>query len=345
MFFRCVCIWIGICAAIAAQGMQRDSSSRAIGLDERLSPVALFRTSLFDNPASQVYRYNTSLTQIGLSGVYDQQQEAVVMQQGRGNRFAAFDADSYVKRNGNTVWGSAGYRVGRTMHTVWNENAAILSGDAMYSLACRYVAQAPAEYVVEVVKRFNEMALQICEGQQLDMEFESRNSVSEEEYLQMIRLKTSVLLANSLAVGGLLGGASDEAVERLYHFGLNLGMAFQLKDDLLDVYGDASVFGKKIGGDILCNKKTYLLIKALEHATPEQREALCAWLVMEQYVSSEKIAAVTALYNEIGVKHFCEIKIEEYSRHAAEYLMAINVDAAKKAELEILMKQMVHRIV
>lgn len=232
-----------------------------------------------------------------------------------------------------------------TVHKVWNENAAILSGDAMYSLACRYVAQAPAEYVVEVVKRFNEMALQICEGQQLDMEFESRNSVSEEEYLQMIRLKTSVLLANSLAVGGLLGGASDEAVERLYHFGLNLGMAFQLKDDLLDVYGDASVFGKKIGGDILCNKKTYLLIKALEHATPEQREALCAWLVMEQYVSSEKIATVTALYNEIGVKHFCEIKIEEYSRHAAEYLMAINVDAAKKAELEILMKQMVHRIV
>ena len=232
-----------------------------------------------------------------------------------------------------------------TVHKVWNENAAILSGDAMYSLACRYVAQAPAEYVVEVVKRFNEMALQICEGQQLDMEFESRNSVSEEEYLQMIRLKTSVLLANSLAVGGLLGGASDEAVERLYHFGLNLGMAFQLKDDLLDVYGDASVFGKKIGGDILCNKKTYLLIKALEHATPKQREALCAWLVMEQYVSSEKIAAVTALYNEIGVKHFCEIKIEEYSRHAAEYLMAINVDAAKKAELEILMKQMVHRIV
>lgn len=123
MFFRCVCIWIGICAAIAAQGMQRDSSSRAIGLDERLSPVALFRTSLFDNPASQVYRYNTSLTQIGLSGVYNQQQEAVVMQQGRGNRFAAFDADSYVKQNGNTVWGSAGYRVGRTMHTVWNENA------------------------------------------------------------------------------------------------------------------------------------------------------------------------------------------------------------------------------
>lgn len=232
-----------------------------------------------------------------------------------------------------------------TVHKVWNENAAILSGDAMYSLACRYVAQAPAEYVVEVVKRFNEMVLQICEGQQLDMEFESRNSVSEEEYLQMIRLKTSVLLANSLAVGGLLGGASDEAVERLYHFGLNLGMAFQLKDDLLDVYGDASVFGKKIGGDILCNKKTYLLIKALEHATPEQREALCAWLVMEQYVSSEKIAAVTALYNEIGVKHFCEIKIEEYSRHAAEYFMAINVDAAKKAELEILMKQMVHRIV
>lgn len=232
-----------------------------------------------------------------------------------------------------------------TVHKVWNENAAILSGDAMYSLACRYVAQAPAEYVVEVVKRFNEMALQICEGQQLDMEFESRNSVSEEEYLQMIRLKTSVLLANSLAVGGLLGGASDEAVERLYHFGLNLGMAFQLKDDLLDVYGDASVFGKKIGGDILCNKKTYLLIKALEHATPEQREALCAWLVMEQYASSEKIAAVTALYNEIGVKHFCEIKIEEYSRHAAEHLMAINVDAAKKAELEILMKQMVHRIV
>ena len=232
-----------------------------------------------------------------------------------------------------------------TVHKVWNDNVAILSGDAMLVLAYQFMAQCASEKLKDVMDLFCLTALEICEGQQLDMEFEQRKDVKEDEYIEMSRLKTSVLLAASLKIGAILGGASKEDADALYDFGVNLGLAFQLKDDLLDVYGDASVFGKKIGGDILCNKKTYLLIKALEHATPEQREALCAWLVMEQYVSSEKIAAVTALYNEIGVKHFCEIKIEEYSRHAAEYLMAINVDAAKKAELEILMKQMVHRIV
>ena len=142
-----------------------------------------------------------------------------------------------------------------TVHKVWDDNAAILSGDAMLVLAYQFMAQCPVECLKEVMDIFSLTALEICEGQQLDMEFEHRKDVKAEEYLEMIRLKTSVLLAASLKIGALLGGASSEDAEQLYDFGMNLGVAFQLKDDFLDVYGDAAVFGKNIGGDILCNKK------------------------------------------------------------------------------------------
>lgn len=192
---------------------------------------------------------------------------------------------------------------------------------------------------------FGQTALEICEGQQFDMEFETRNDVSEAEYLEMIRLKTSVLLAASLKVGALLGGASQEDARHLYDFGINLGLAFQLKDDWLDVYGDPKVFGKNIGGDILCKKKTYLLIQALEQASDAQRKELERWLATDSFDPAEKIAAVTRLYDAIGVGALCEEKIQAYTRQAEENLREVGVDATRKLELEKLLETLVSRSV
>lgn len=230
-----------------------------------------------------------------------------------------------------------------TVHKVWNDNTAILSGDAMLVLAYQYMAQCPVEHLKEVIDLFSLTALEICEGQQLDMDFEHRKDVKEEEYLEMIRLKTSVLLAASLKIGALLGGASREDAERLYDFGVNMGVAFQLKDDLLDVYGDPAVFGKNIGGDILCNKKTYMLIKAFEHADGGQLDRLNAWVDADSFDPTEKIAAVTALYNEIGIKELCEKKMAEYCERALDSLAAVNVPDAKKVELKNLMTDLMYR--
>lgn len=230
-----------------------------------------------------------------------------------------------------------------TVHKVWNDNAAILSGDAMLVLAYQFMAQCPAECLKEVMDLFSLTALEICEGQQMDMEFELRNDVKEEEYLEMIRLKTSVLLAASLKIGALLGGASVDDAERLYDFGMNMGVAFQLKDDLLDVYGDAAVFGKNIGGDILCNKKTYMLIKALEYANKEQATRLAHWIGVADFNPAEKIAAVTDLYNQIGVKALCEKKMVEYNDKAMNSLAAVNVADERKRELDKLIKELMYR--
>lgn len=230
-----------------------------------------------------------------------------------------------------------------TVHKVWNDNTAILSGDAMLVLAYQFMAQCPIEHLKEVMDLFSLTALEICEGQQLDMDFEHRKDVKEEEYLEMIRLKTSVLLAASLKIGAILGGASSEDAERLYDFGMNIGVAFQLKDDLLDVYGDPAVFGKNIGGDILCNKKTYMLIKAFEHADDEQLSRLNAWVDACSFELSEKIAAVTDLYNQIGVKELCEKKMAEYCVRAKESLAAVKVADEKKEELKKLMDNLMHR--
>jgi len=230
-----------------------------------------------------------------------------------------------------------------TVHRVWGDNAAILSGDAMLVLAYQYMAQCPEGNLKEVMELFSRTALEICEGQQLDMEFENRKDVTEEEYLEMIRLKTSVLLAASLRIGALLGDASVEDAKYLYDFGMNLGVAFQLKDDFLDVYGDSAIFGKNIGGDILCNKKTYMLIKAFEHADDEQRRQLDAWVDAVSFCPEEKIAAVTDLYNRIGVRALCEQKMEEYSERAMKSLAAVKVADEKKKELELLMTELMHR--
>lgn len=230
-----------------------------------------------------------------------------------------------------------------TVHKVWNDNVAILSGDAMLVLAYQFMAQCPSEKLKEVLDLFSLTALEICEGQQMDMEFEQRNDVSEAEYIEMIRLKTSVLLAASLKIGAVLGGASKGNADYLYDFGVNLGLAFQLKDDLLDVYGDSARFGKNIGGDILCNKKTYLVIKAFEHADKEQASQLDDWFNRKTFDPQQKIEAVTRLYNQIGVRELCEAKIVEYSRRASESLRLLDVPAENKRELEKLMEKLMYR--
>ena len=230
-----------------------------------------------------------------------------------------------------------------TVHKVWNENAAILSGDAMLVLAYQFMAAYPSASLKEVLDLFSMTALEICEGQQMDMEFESRKDVSEAEYLEMIRLKTSVLLACSLKIGAVLAGASQEDADRLYDFGINLGVAFQLKDDLLDVYGNPEGFGKNIGGDILCNKKTYLLIKAFERADEQQRRALSFWIDADTYVPEKKITAVTALYDEIGVKNLCESLMEEYTFRARAALLSVAVSDERKQALKELMEQLMFR--
>ena len=230
-----------------------------------------------------------------------------------------------------------------TVHKVWDDNAAILSGDAMLVLAYQFMAQCPVEHLKEVMDIFSLTALEICEGQQLDMEFEHRKDVKAEEYLEMIRLKTAVLLAASLKIGAILGGASPEDAENLYDFGMQIGVAFQLQDDLLDVYGDPAVFGKNIGGDILCNKKTYMLIKALERADRDQLEGLNHWLSATSFCPEEKISAVTELYTQIGIKAVCENKMREYYTRAMTSLGAVSVIEDKKSELKKLMKHLMYR--
>lgn len=220
-----------------------------------------------------------------------------------------------------------------TVHNVWNENTAILSGDAMLILAYRLMADCPKDKLADVLHVFTETTMEICEGQQWDMEFETRMDVKVEEYIEMIRLKTSVLLAAALKIGAMLGGASDEDAQKLYDFGVKIGLAFQLQDDWLDVYGDPKVFGKNIGGDILCNKKTYMLITALEEADEEQRAVLEGWLAAHDYVPAEKIAAVTALYNEIGVGKRCQEKAEALNAEGFGILDSVNLPEERKAVL------------
>ena len=220
-----------------------------------------------------------------------------------------------------------------TVHNVWNENTAILSGDAMLILAYRLVADCPKDKLAEVLDVFTETTMEICEGQQWDMEFETRMDVKVEEYIRMIRLKTSVLLAAALKIGAILADAPAEDAQKLYDFGVNTGLAFQLQDDWLDVYGDPKVFGKNIGGDILCNKKTYMLITALEKADARQREELEKWLGRGMYDPAEKVAAVTALYDEIGVGKLCQAKAEAYCTEALAVLDSIALPEERKAVL------------
>ena len=221
-----------------------------------------------------------------------------------------------------------------TVHNVWDENTAILSGDAMLILAYRLMAQCPADKLPQVLGIFTETTMEICEGQQWDMEFEKRMDVKVDEYVEMIRLKTSVLLAAALKIGACLAGAPEEDARKLYDFGVKMGLAFQLQDDWLDVYGDPKVFGKNIGGDILCNKKTYMLITALQQADDAQRAELEGWLSATNCEPAEKIAAVTRLYNKVGVGERCMERVEAYYNEGLAVLDSVALPAERKQVLK-----------
>ena len=230
-----------------------------------------------------------------------------------------------------------------TVHKKWDANTAILSGDSMLVLAYERMAQCDEKHLAKVLKLFTTTALEIGEGQQFDMEFENRNDVKEEEYIEMIRLKTSVLLACALKMGAILADASDEDAENLYKFGEQIGLAFQLQDDYLDVYGDTKVFGKEIGGDITSNKKTYMLINAFNLANEAQRAELQKWVDAKDFDRAEKVAAVTRLYNEIGIDKLAQDKIAYYFEQSKKYLDAVSVPAERKQELAKYAQKMMKR--
>lgn len=222
------------------------------------------------------------------------------------------------------VMDKADVRRGRpTVHVKWNDNTAILSGDQMLIEAYKLLSGVSADKLPTVLKLFNQMATEICEGQQYDVDFETQEQVTIEEYLKMIRLKTSVLLANALQIGAYIAGADEQAQEALYQFGIAVGLAFQIQDDILDVWGDPKTFGKVVGGDISCNKKTFVQLAAMQMANQEQQKQLQDWYSQVLDDNAEKIAAVTAIYNEIGVRSACEKEVNEYTTRALEMLQAL----------------------
>lgn len=230
-----------------------------------------------------------------------------------------------------------------TVHKKWNANQAILSGDSMLVLAYERMAQCPKEKLANVLAVFTETALEIGEGQQYDIDFEHRTDVGEEEYIEMIRLKTSVLLACALKIGGILADAPADDLENLYKFGEQMGLAFQLQDDYLDVYGDSKVFGKAIGGDITSNKKTYMLINAFNKANDAQRAELMRWVTAKEFDRQQKVTAVTNLYNEIGIDRLAQKKIAYYFDESKKYLNALQVPEERKAELRAYAEKMMVR--
>ena len=229
------------------------------------------------------------------------------------------------------------------VHKVWNDNTAILSGDNMLVMAYQMMSRCPSSALPSVISIFTETALQIDEGQQYDMEFEQRTDVTEREYLEMIRLKTSVLLACALQIGALLGGASKADAQALYAYGEKVGLAFQLQDDYLDVYGDFETFGKAIGGDILCNKKTFMLINALAHAPEHLRAELQGWLAATEYDPAEKIESVRHIYTQVGVDQMAKEQISFYIAQAEDALHALPVAEERKEILRQWTEQLLGR--
>ena len=229
-----------------------------------------------------------------------------------------------------------------TVHKKWNDNTAILSGDAMMIMAYKLFTECKKTNR-EAIITFNEATLGVCDGQQYDVDFESRNDVREEEYMEMIRLKTSLLLDCALKIGAQLAEADKEDVNNLYLFGEKMGLAFQLQDDLLDVYGDPAVFGKNIGGDILCNKKTFMLIKALQLSDKKNKEELETWIKATEFDPQEKINAVTRIYDSTGIKDICTKKIESLFAEALYHLDLVSVADWKKQGLRTFAKKLLER--
>lgn len=228
-----------------------------------------------------------------------------------------------------------------TVHVKWNDNTAILSGDQMLIEAYKLLSDVPADKLPKVLKWFNEMATGICEGQQLDVDFEHMNQVSIDDYMRMIELKTSVLLAYAMKIGGYIAGANEAQQEALYQYGLHIGLAFQIQDDILDVYGDPKTFGKAIGGDICCNKKTILLLTAMETTDAESKAELLQWM-MASDCNKEKIAAVTEIYTRLGVREACEAVMEQHTSLALAQLDRLPQNDATE-RLRLLAEKLVTR--
>ncbi|MBL4755423.1 MAG: polyprenyl synthetase family protein [Flavobacteriales bacterium] len=230
-----------------------------------------------------------------------------------------------------------------TVHEKWGSNVGILSGDAMMVMAYQQLAQCAPEHLGEVLHVFNTAALHVCEGQQMDMNFQDREQVSIAEYVRMIELKTSTLLAASLKMGAILGGASDEQAELLWEFGRNIGIAFQLQDDILDLYGEEGKFGKKVGGDIVAGKKTFLMLKALELANGALESEL-AILVSDQSRNAEvQVAETRQIFNELNVKELALAEVRKYHDEGMSHLEALAVDTSKKKLLKHMAEQLLNR--
>ena len=220
-----------------------------------------------------------------------------------------------------------------TVHTKWNPNVAILSGDTMFVKSCQLMLQAPDQAVRPVMELFHRTAIEVCEGQQMDMDFETMEDVTIDQYIEMITLKTAVLLAASLQTGGMVAGADGESCRHLYEFGKNIGVAFQLQDDILDVFGDMAKVGKVQGGDIIANKKTFLWIKAFELANHDELEELNFWAGNLNADASQKVETVTAIYNRIGIREMAEAEMSRYFDSAMLNLEAVDAPSERKSVL------------
>ncbi len=230
-----------------------------------------------------------------------------------------------------------------TVHEKWNHNIAILSGDVMLVNAYELLLDVETPYLKKVLTRFNRTAAEVCEGQQLDMNFETRWDVSEDEYIEMIKLKTSVLLGFALELGSIIAGADDAESQRLREGGINIGLGFQLKDDLLDVYGDPAKFGKQVGGDIIANKKTFLLIEALQQSSGALKNELIGWLSATEFDKQEKVQAVTAIYDQLGIRQLTEARINDFFTRGFANFEQLSADPARKALLLDFTEQLIGR--
>ena len=232
-----------------------------------------------------------------------------------------------------------------TVHTRWNSNQAILSGDVMAFVANDCIAASPPAVLPEVLKIYNRVAREVCIGQQLDMDFETTPYVSHEEYLRMVELKTAVLIAGALRIGALIGGAGQTDCDLLHSFGLNLGLAFQVQDDILDSFGDPGKFGKSIGGDIVANKKTLLLIKAFEMASGETLRKLQSLISQKEFVPEEKIASVVEIYNELGIREWADNMAARYIDRAYISLDSVTAPASRREVLSELASSLTGRVI
>jgi geranylgeranyl diphosphate synthase, type II len=230
-----------------------------------------------------------------------------------------------------------------SVHTKWNSNIAILSGDVMLVKSYDFLLNVDGKIVKEVISSFNDCASKVCEGQQSDMNFESVETVKEMEYLKMIENKTAVLLGFSLKLGGLIGGADEKSVRLLEEGGKNIGIAFQLKDDLLDVYGKEESFGKKVGGDIVANKKTFLLIKALEKSQGADKKKLLGVIKDDKISNEQKVKQITEIYDKLEINKITEQKIDEYFKAGLKNFSGINAPMYKKKMLCDFIKELTKR--